>query len=136
MDQRQSMEFNWLVPMQQEQCQHSSIIGYLSGMGLLPRLFQFMVLIIARLRRHTLMMFTSIQVLISGTATTGTANSAAFRKAAGNVFNLKNNIFYNARTNSAGTGTHWAIAVNNTTFTSIGNNDYFARWYRWCFGNN
>ena len=65
-------------------------------------------------------------VLISGTATTGTANSAAFRKAAGNVFNLKNNIFYNARTNSGASGTHWAIAVNNTTFTSIGNNDYYA----------
>ncbi len=65
-------------------------------------------------------------ILINGTATTGTQNSAAFRKAAGSFLNLKNNIFYNTRTNTAGTGVHWAISVNNTTFTSINNNDYFA----------
>jgi hypothetical protein len=65
-------------------------------------------------------------VLINGSATAGATNSAAFRKAAGNVFNLKNNIFYNTRTNSGGTGTHWGISLNNTTFTSINNNDYFA----------
>ena len=65
-------------------------------------------------------------VLVNGTATSGATNSAAFRKAAGNVLNIKNNIFYNARTNSGGTGVHWGISVNNTTFTSINNNDYYA----------
>jgi len=65
-------------------------------------------------------------VLVDGDASAGSSNSAAFRKEVSNFINLKNNIFYNARTNSGGTGTHWGISVNNTTFTSINNNDYFA----------
>lgn len=65
-------------------------------------------------------------VLVNGIATAGTSNSAAFRKDASNSLNIKNNIFYNNRTNTAGTGTHWAISVNNTTFLSINYNDYFA----------
>jgi hypothetical protein len=65
-------------------------------------------------------------VLVDGIATAGTSNSAAFRKDASNSLNIKDNIFYNTRTNTAGTGTHWAISVNNTTFLSINNNDYFA----------
>lgn len=65
-------------------------------------------------------------VYVGGVLGSGANNSAAFRKQASNFVNLKNNIFYNARTNSAGTGTHWAIMSNNTTYASIGNNDYFA----------
>ncbi|AFH48558.1 Hypothetical protein IALB_0846 [Ignavibacterium album JCM 16511] len=65
-------------------------------------------------------------VYVGGTAASGTNNSAAFRKQVSNFVNLKNNIFYNARTNSGGTGTHWAIMSNNITYSSIGNNDYFA----------
>jgi hypothetical protein len=65
-------------------------------------------------------------VYVSGSASAGSENSAAFRKTASNLVKLRNNIFYNARTNSGGTGTHWAIMSNNTTFGSIGRNDYFA----------
>jgi hypothetical protein len=65
-------------------------------------------------------------VLVDGDASAGSSNSAAFRKEVSNFINLKNNIFFNSRTNSAGTGTHWGISVNNTTFASINNNDYFA----------
>ncbi|MGQ9644781.1 MAG: hypothetical protein ACUVT3_13060, partial [Ignavibacterium sp.] len=65
-------------------------------------------------------------VYVGGTVSSGANNSAAFRKQASNFVNLKNNIFYNARTNSGGTGTHWAIMSNNITYASIGNNDYFA----------
>jgi hypothetical protein len=65
-------------------------------------------------------------VYVGGTVASGTNNSAAFRKQASNFVNLKNNIFYNARSNSGGTGTHWAIMSNNTSYASIGSNDYFA----------
>lgn len=65
-------------------------------------------------------------VYLGGTVSSGANNSAAFRKQASNFVNLKNNIFYNARTNSGGTGTHWAIMSNNTSYASIGSNDYFA----------
>ena len=66
-------------------------------------------------------------VYIGGTAASGSANSAAFRKALGNTLaRLQNNVLYNARSNSAGTGTHWAVMLNSTTMGTIGNNDYFA----------
>ncbi|MEP0861531.1 MAG: hypothetical protein HRF52_08850, partial [Ignavibacterium sp.] len=65
-------------------------------------------------------------VYVGGTLASGSNSSAAFRKQASNFVNLKNNIFYNARTNSGGTGTHWAIMSNNITYLSIGNNDYYA----------
>jgi hypothetical protein len=65
---------------------------------------------------------------VSGAAPSGTAGTAAFRKQTSNFLNIHNNIFFNARTNDGGTGTgtHWAIMLNNTTLTSIGNNDYWA----------
>lgn len=65
-------------------------------------------------------------VYVGGSVASGTNGSAAFRKQVSTFVNLKNNIFYNARSNSGGTGTHWAIMSNNTTYASIGNNDYFA----------
>lgn len=64
-------------------------------------------------------------VYIGGLSPTGANNSAAFRKQLSNNINLSNNIFFNARGNDGGTGTHWAIMVNNSDFTSISNNDYF-----------
>jgi len=63
-------------------------------------------------------------VAISGVAASGTNNSAAFYKQLSNNLNIHNNIFFSNR--SGGTGNHWAISVNNTTFTSIGNNDYWS----------
>lgn len=65
-------------------------------------------------------------VYVGGSIASGTNNSAAFRKQLSNFISLNNNIFYNARTNTGGTATHWAIMSNNTTYASIGNNDYFA----------
>ncbi|MBS4035762.1 MAG: right-handed parallel beta-helix repeat-containing protein, partial [Ignavibacterium sp.] len=66
-------------------------------------------------------------VFVGGAAPSGTNTSAAFRKQASNFVSLRNNIFYNARTNDGGTGTgtHWAIMSNNTTYAGISNNDYF-----------
>lgn len=65
-------------------------------------------------------------VYISGDVASGTNVSAAFRKQASNFLNLKNNIFYNARTSTGGTGSNYAIMINNTTLSGIGNNDYYA----------
>ncbi len=65
-------------------------------------------------------------VYVGGTLASGTNSSAAFRKQLSNFVRLRNNIFYNARTNSGGTATHWAIMSNNTTYTAISNNDYYA----------
>jgi uncharacterized repeat protein (TIGR02543 family) len=65
-------------------------------------------------------------VYIGGSPAAGAANSAAFRKTLSNVLNVRNNVFYNARSN-AGTasGVHWAVSTNNTSFSAINNNDYF-----------
>jgi len=65
-------------------------------------------------------------VYISGSATSGTSNSAAFRRSVADVLmKLQDNIFYNARSNSGGTGVHWAISYNSTSSGTIGNNDYY-----------
>lgn len=65
-------------------------------------------------------------VYIGGTVTaTVTTNSAAFRKQSSTVMNVRNNIFVNARSNSSSSSTHWAIMSNNTSYSSISNNDYF-----------
>lgn len=67
-------------------------------------------------------------VLLNGAAPSGVNNTAAFRKQTSNFVSLRNNIFFNARTNDGGTGTgtHWGIMSNNTTYAAISNNDYFA----------
>lgn len=66
-------------------------------------------------------------VYIGGTATGGSSNSAAYRKEVNSALNLRDNIFFNARSNSGGTGTHWGISINATTsIIVINNNDYFA----------
>lgn len=65
-------------------------------------------------------------VYVGGSPTSGANASAAFRKQLSNNMNIHNNVFFNARSNNGATATHWGIMVNNTSFSSIGNNDYFA----------
>lgn len=66
-------------------------------------------------------------VYIGGSPAAGSANSAAFRKEVSSALNIRNNIFFNARSNAGATGTHWAISINNqTNLASINYNDYFA----------
>ncbi len=65
-------------------------------------------------------------IYIGGELTTGANNSAAFRKQLSSNLNLSNNIFFNARSNNGGTGTHWGIMTNNTNYSTISNNDYYA----------
>ncbi len=67
-------------------------------------------------------------VYIGGSPAAGTANSACYRRELSSAINLRNNIFFNARSNSGtATGTHWGVSINATAnFTSINYNDYFA----------
>lgn len=46
---------------------------------------------------------------IYGTASSNSGNSAAYYNGAANTVNIRNNIFQNVRTNSGGTGKHYAI---------------------------
>jgi hypothetical protein len=65
-------------------------------------------------------------VYVGGTGVdSGTNPTYAFFRAAasGNIF-IKNNIFYNARSNGAGTGSHFAIGIANMTGISGVNVDY------------
>ncbi|MFZ1519798.1 MAG: T9SS type A sorting domain-containing protein [Ignavibacteriaceae bacterium] len=77
-------------------------------------------------------------VFIGGVAPSGTNTTAAYRKQASNFISMRNNIFYNARTNDGGTGTgtHWAIMSNNSTYSSISNNDYFTDGVGGVLGTN
>lgn len=66
-------------------------------------------------------------VLIGGTdVTTGTTGAVNKRDAANN-FVVKNNSFYNSRSNSSGTGIHYAVQFTNSTATlfDLNNNDYY-----------
>lgn len=50
-------------------------------------------------------------VYVGGTATSGTANSFAYSSTSqSNLRDIRNNIFFNARSNSGGTGKHYAMA--------------------------
>jgi len=69
-------------------------------------------------------------VYIGGTGVTGGAvNTYAYRRSA-NILagtdSVLNNIFWNARSNGAGTGKHYAITLNSTTAILENNNDLFA----------
>jgi len=56
-------------------------------------------------------------IYIGGTQS-GSANSYGFLKISDAAnFNIKNNIFHNARTNSTGSGKHYAVALANTVGT-------------------
>jgi|GEM_PF-2691768 len=67
-------------------------------------------------------------VYIGGSPNAGTYNSAAYRKEVSSAVNIRNNVFFNARSNSGtATGTHWGISINATTnIVTINNNDYYA----------
>lgn len=65
-------------------------------------------------------------IYIGGTSVDGSKNTFALKSAVTtNVRNFKNNIFYNARSNGAGTGKHYAIAYGGTTPNPTGlSSDY------------
>ena len=70
-------------------------------------------------------------VYVSGSPTTGTGNSFAFNGSVTvNVRSFRNNIFFNARSNSGATGKNYAVKVGGTgvnpTGLTINNNVYFA----------
>ena len=55
-------------------------------------------------------------VYVGGTATSGTANSYAYSSTSqSNLRDIRNNIFFNARSNGGGTGKHYAMANGSVT---------------------
>jgi hypothetical protein len=78
-------------------------------------------------------------IYIGGSGVTGTASSYSFNSAVTfNTRNYKNNIFVNTRSNSTGTGKHYAVKVAGTTANptglTINNNDYFVSGTGGVFG--
>jgi len=62
-------------------------------------------------------------IYLGGQLTTGTAKSYAFlKRAAANTMNIKNNIFYNARTNNGGNGEHYAVGFTTVLNGTIDQN--------------
>jgi hypothetical protein len=69
--------------------------------------------------------FNSVNITGANVVAGVAGNTAAFRRTATGVDNVKNNIFANSRSNSTGTGVHYAINLNaTTTLTSNRNNFY------------
>ena len=78
-------------------------------------------------------------IYIGGAPTTGTANSFAFNgQQTVNVRSFRNNIFFNARSNSGATGKNYIVRVGGTTPNptglTINNNVYFANGTGSVFG--
>ncbi|MBL7703074.1 MAG: hypothetical protein JNM14_12550 [Ferruginibacter sp.] len=78
-------------------------------------------------------------VYIGGTATAGTGTSYAFNGTQTvNTRSFRDNIFFNARTNSGATGKHYAVKINGTAPNpgglTINNNVYFANGTGGVFG--
>nr|HMT09840.1 hypothetical protein [Pyrinomonadaceae bacterium] len=78
-------------------------------------------------------------VYIGGTSTSGTGASYAFNGTQTvNTRSNRDNIFFNARSNSGGSGTHYAVKYNGTTPNptglTINNNLYFANGSGAAFG--
>ncbi|MEO5642848.1 MAG: T9SS type A sorting domain-containing protein [Bacteroidia bacterium] len=65
--------------------------------------------------------YNTVSIAGSG-VNTGAANSFAFRRTAIGADTLKNNIFYNNRSNGASTGIHYSISLGSST-TFISNNN-------------
>jgi len=64
-------------------------------------------------------------VYLGGTASTGNAPSAAFRREMASAVHLRGNILSNARNNAGGSGTHWAISLGGRNgVLSLSGNDY------------
>ncbi|MDO9188111.1 MAG: T9SS type A sorting domain-containing protein [Bacteroidia bacterium] len=68
--------------------------------------------------------FNSVHITGSN-VTTGTASSQGFIRTAVDSVEIKNNIFVNTRSNSTGSGKHYAINLNLATTVTAGNNDYY-----------
>lgn len=75
-------------------------------------------------------------VYLSGSPAAGAGNSAAYRKEVNSASTVRNNIFYNARSNSGATGTNWGISINSTTNLTLVNNDYFVSGTGGVLGTN
>jgi len=78
-------------------------------------------------------------IYIGGTATAGSGASYAFNGVqTTNTRSFRNNIFFNARTNSGATGKHYAVKINGTganpTGLTINNNVYFVNGTGGVFG--
>jgi len=78
-------------------------------------------------------------VYIGGSGVSGTGNSYAFISTiTTNTRNFRNNIFYNARSNGAGSGKHYSVRVGGTapnpTGLTINNNVYLATGTGGVFG--
>lgn len=67
-------------------------------------------------------------IYVGGTSVTDTSDTyALYSLSAGSITRLMNNIFYNARSNGSGTGTHYAIRSGTLTTSAISNgNDLLA----------
>ncbi len=67
-------------------------------------------------------------VYVGGTSVAaGTINTYAFWKpSTGGVDNIRNNIFANVRSNTSGTGKHYAFVLNQTSALTSNNNIYYA----------
>ncbi len=65
-------------------------------------------------------------VYIGGTGVTGSTSTNAFSCSTTSARIIRNNIFFNGRSNSAGTGKHYAINESSATGLTINYNDYFA----------
>jgi len=65
-------------------------------------------------------------IYIGGSGITSGSSRGIHKSAAASSFIQENNIIVNARSNAAGTGTHYAVAIDNTTGVGTVNyNDYF-----------
>ena len=78
-------------------------------------------------------------IYVGGTGVSGSASTFAFNSLViNNTRNIRNNIFYNARSNGSGTGRHCAVQVGGSTINpaglTINYNDYFANGTGGVFG--
>jgi hypothetical protein len=68
-------------------------------------------------------------IYIGGSPTFGTGNSFAFKSSNPNPRNIRNNIFWNARSNNGATGKNYCLQVDGTAPNPVGltinNNDYY-----------
>jgi len=62
---------------------------------------------------------------IGGTGITGAGNSKAFYQTGTAAEDIRNNIFFNARTNTSATGKHYAISTADATISTCDYNDYY-----------
>jgi hypothetical protein len=70
--------------------------------------------------------FFNNSVYIGGTGVSGSTATNAFACSTTSARIIRNNIFFNGRSNTAGTGKHYAINESSTTGLTINHNNYFA----------